>query len=135
MVYLHTHYLHVEYHEHDNMLISQWYGRCSSLQYRNALILSLRLIRDYNIDYAITDRRLLPPLPEADLIWTTEVYHKALKTTSLKRFAMVRPFDEEANKQQSILINNRKDTAKIEVQAFEDLTSAYKWILTTEARL
>lgn len=134
MVYLHTHYLHVEYHEKDNVLISQWYGTCSSLQYRQALILSLRLIKEHNIDNAITDRRLLPPLPEADLLWTTEVYHQALKTSSLKRFALVIPFDEQARQQQSILIKNRKETAKIEARAFEDLTSAYEWLLAAYAK-
>lgn len=134
MVYLHTHYLHVEYHERDNILINQWYGTCSSLQYRKALILSLRLIREHCIDYAITDRRLLPVLPKADLIWSTEVYHKALKTVPLKRFAMVKPFDEEARQQQFFLIDNRKDTTKIETRTFEDLTSAYEWLLAAETK-
>jgi len=130
MVCLHTHYLHVEYHEQDNVLISQWYGNCSSLQYRQALILSLRLARDYHINYAVTDRRLLPPLSESDVTWTTEVYHKALKLLPIKRFAIIRSFNEEAEQQQANLIENRISTTNIETRAFEDLTSAYEWIVT-----
>lgn len=130
MVCLHTHYLHVEYHEQDNVLISQWYGSCSSLQYRQALILSLRLARDYQIRYAVTDRRLLPPLSESDLTWTTEVYHKALKSLPIKRFAIIRSFNQEAERQHVKLIENRTSTTQIETRAFEDLTSAYEWIVT-----
>lgn len=133
MICLHTPYLHVEYHEQDNVLISQWYGTCSSLQYRQALILSLRLAKQYHIDFAVTDRRLLPPLSESDLTWTTEVYQKAFNTLPLKRFAIIKPFNEEAEQQQLLLINNRVDTAKIEARAFEDLTSAYEWLMATAA--
>lgn len=133
MVYLHTHYLHVEYHERDNMLISQWYGSCSSLQYRQALILSLRLAKEHDIDFAITDRRLLPPLSEADLLWTAEVYHKALKAVPLKRFAIINPFDEVARQQQSRLVKSRVETSKIETRTFEDLTSAYEWLIAAKA--
>ncbi len=133
MVCLHTPYLHVEYHKQDNVLISQWYGTCSSLQYRQALILSLRLAKEYHIDFAVTDRRLLPPLSESDLAWTRQIYQKAFNALPLKRFAIVKPFNEEAEQQQLNLINSRMTTAKIEARAFEDLTSAYEWLMTTAA--
>lgn len=61
MVYFQTDYLLLEYHAASHVLLSQWYGRCSSLQYRQALIKLVRLIRDLNVPYAITDSRLLSP--------------------------------------------------------------------------
>jgi hypothetical protein len=133
MVYFNTHYLHVEYHEKDNVLISQWYGACSSLQYRQALIMSLRLAREFSISFAVTDRRLLPPLSESDLTWTTEIYHKAFNALPLKRFALIKPFNKEAELQQLYLINSKVNTAKIEARAFDDLTSAYYWLTTAQA--
>lgn len=132
MVCLHTQYLHVEYHERDNVLISQWYGTCNSLQYRQALILSLRLAKEYSINYAITDRRLLPPLSESDLNWTKEIYHKAFNSLPLKRFAVVKPFNKEAEQQQNNLLENKVDKSKIEARTFEDLTSAYQWLVASK---
>lgn len=129
MICLQTNYLHLEYHEKDNVLISQWYGTCSSLQYRQALILSLRLAKQYHIDYAVTDRRLLPPLSESDLSWTSEVYFKAFNSLPIKRFAIIKPFNEEATRQQSELIRKRNGSSHIESRAFDDLTSAYEWLV------
>jgi len=133
MVCLHTQYLHVEYHEQDNILLNQWYGPCSSLQYRQALILSLRLARKNNIDFAIIDRRLLPPLSESDLIWTAEVYQKALSTLPLKRFAIVKSFNETAEKQHAALLKRSDCPTNIEVRTFNDLTSAYDWLMAVKA--
>jgi hypothetical protein len=132
MVCLHTPYLHVEYHEKDKLLVSQWYGTCSSLQYRQALILSLRIAKEYSVDFAVTDRRLLPPLSESDLTWTKEVYHKAFNTLPLKRFAIIKPFSQAAAQQQSSILKNRIKNSHIEARAFEDLTSAYEWLVAAE---
>lgn len=133
MVCLHTDYLHVEYHEQDNVLLSQWYGTCSSLQYRQALILLLRLAKEHHINLFVTDRRLLPPLSEDDLIWTTEIYLRAFNALPLKRLAIIKPYNQEAEQQQLKMINTRVNKSKIEARAFEDLTSAYEWLLAAAA--
>jgi hypothetical protein len=133
MVYFHTEYLLVEYHDASNILLSQWYGKCSSLQYRQALIKLVRLARQLNAPYAIIDSRLLAPLDSDDLAWTRTVYLQALSQLPLKRTASLCPFDPTAERQlQQVFSTRGTSLLPFEIKEFEDLTSAYDWLTSEE---
>ncbi len=132
MVYFQTDYLLLEYHAASHVLLSQWYGRCSSLQYRQALIKLVRLIRDLNVPYAITDSRLLSPLDPDDLAWTRDVYAQAFSQLPLKRSASLSPFDPTASRQFQHLFAGRPNPLPFETREFDDLTSAYDWLTSEE---
>ncbi|WP_299708933.1 hypothetical protein [uncultured Pontibacter sp.] len=131
MVYLHTDYLLVEYHASSHVLLSQWYGKCSSLQYRQALIKLVRLARQLGAPYAIIDSRLLAPLDPDDLAWTRDVYAQAFSQLPLKRSASLNPFDPTAERQIQQIFSSQP-SLPFEVKEFDDLTSAYDWLTTAE---
>ncbi|MDX5417845.1 MAG: hypothetical protein LPK09_01420 [Hymenobacteraceae bacterium] len=132
MVYFQTDYLLVEYHAASNVLLSQWYGKCSSLQYRQALIQVVRLARQLGAPYAITDSRLLSPLQPEDLAWTRDVYAQAFRQLPLKRSAALNPFDTTAERQIQQIFAASKDPLPFEMKEFDDLTSAYDWLTSEE---
>lgn len=131
MVYFHTDYLQVEYHQNANVLITQWYGECSSLQYRQALIQVTRIIKELEVTYAVLDRRLLKPISADDLNWTNTVYAKAYTRLPLKKIAVISSFNQETERQQQQL--HAQLQTSIETRTFEDLTSAYDWLTTVPA--
>ncbi|MEJ8758624.1 hypothetical protein WG947_16535 [Pontibacter sp. H259] len=130
MVYFQTDYLQVEHHDANNVLITQWYGGCSSLQYRQALIQIIRIARELQVQHAVLDRRLLKPVSEDDLNWSYDIYAKAYAKLPLQRLAIVSAFDSEAEKQQKQLYKTH--TLGFETRNFEDLTSAYDWLISVK---
>lgn len=130
-MYFQTDYLLVEYHAANNVLLSQWYGKCSSLQYRQALIQVIRLAKQLAPSYAITDSRLLSPLQPDDLAWTKDVYAQAFRKLPLKRSASLCPFDPTADQQVHQIFSTKK-RLPFEMKEFEDLTSAYDWLVSKE---
>lgn len=132
MVYLHTDYLLVEYHAASHVLLSQWYGKCSSLQYRQALIKVIRLARQLAAPYAITDSRLLAPLDPEDLAWTRDIYAQAFRQLPLKRSASLNPFNSTADRQIQQIFSAKGNQLPFETKEFEDLTSAYNWLTSEE---
>ncbi|GGG31566.1 hypothetical protein [Pontibacter amylolyticus] len=132
MVYFQTDYLLVEYHVASHVLLSQWYGKCSSLQYRQALIKLIRLARELGAPYAITDSRLLTPLDPDDLAWTRDVYAQAFSQLPLKRSASLNPFDPAAHRQLQQVFFKSSSPLPFETREFDDLTSAYDWLTSEE---
>ena len=130
MVCFQSEYIHVEYHAEDKILVCQWYGGCSSLQYRQALIKSIRYARQFDVDYAIFDRRLLPPIAEEDFDWTLDFIYKTFHLLPLKRFASVSAFDVLAERQQQIILRQNQKQLPFEMRSFGDLTSAYEWLVS-----
>ena len=128
MVYFQSDYLLLEHHAASNVLLSQWYGKCSSLQYRQALIKMIRLARQLAPSYTITDSRLLFPLQPDDLAWTRDVFAKAFRKLPLKRAASLSPFDATADRQIHLI----SQQFPFETKEFEDLTSAYDWLTSAE---
>lgn len=132
MVYFQTDYLQVEYHSSSDVLITQWYGGCSSLQYRQALIQIARITRELQSPYAVLDRRLQQPLSEDDLSWSFNIYAKAYSRLPLMRLAVVSAFNPKTETQQQHLYNQYK--SRFETRTFTDLTSAYDWITSVPAK-
>jgi hypothetical protein len=128
MVYFQTDYLQVEHHEANNVLITQWYSDCSSLQYRQALINIARIARELQVEYAVMDRRLLQPVSEEDLHWTCTIFAKAYTKLPLKKVAVIHPFHPETELQQQQFYKQLE--SYIETRSFSDLTSAYDWLTT-----
>ncbi|NEM99488.1 hypothetical protein [Pontibacter burrus] len=126
MVCFQTDYLQVEHHSKNKVLVTQWYGGCSSLQYRQALIQIMRIARDLQVHYIILDRRLLQPVTTEDLTWTCTIYAKAYTKLPLRKVAVLQAFNIITQQQQQQLYERLSD--HIPVAAFEDLTSAYAWI-------
>ncbi|MBB6611513.1 hypothetical protein H7F15_10735 [Pontibacter sp. Tf4] len=133
MVYFQTDYLQVEHHSTSNVLITQWYGECSSLQYRQALIQIVRIARELQAEFAIMDRRLLQPVSEADLNWTYTVFAKSYSKLPLRKLAVIQAFDDHAEQQQQQLYQYL--TNFIPTRTFEDLTSAYNWVTSVPTSL
>ncbi|RDV14178.1 hypothetical protein DXT99_16455 [Pontibacter diazotrophicus] len=133
MVLFDTEYIHLEYYAAHHVLVSQWYGGCSSLQYREAVTITSQYIRELHIPFAISDRRLLPPLPREDIQWTAQDFLPEFCQLPLKRFAAINSFDEVAAEQLVHFLNSKQYPLPFEAQVFEDLTSAYEWLLSVEA--
>lgn len=133
MVLFDTEYIHVEYYAEHQVLVSQWCGGCSSAEYREAVTMTSNYIRKMNIPFAISDRRLLPPLSVEDLRWTGTEFLREFSQLPLKRFAIINCFDEEAAKQLHYFLHSKRYPLPFEAQVFEDLTSAYEWLVSVEA--
>lgn len=133
MVLSSTPYHHLEYYPRHNVIVSQWYGSCTSQEYRSTLTNFLRMVEELGVSYAIADRRLLPPIPIEDIRWTVQEYTVPFSKLPLKRFAFINSFDPTAEKQlQQFVANNGPVSFPFEVNVFEDLTSAYEWLTATE---
>ncbi|MCX2741307.1 hypothetical protein [Pontibacter anaerobius] len=135
MVLSSTPYHHLEYYAAHKVIVSQWYGQCTSEEYRETLHHFLHLVESMGIPYAISDRRLLPPISLEDTRWTLREFMDKFRRLPLKRFAFINSFDPHAEKQLEHFVNNDKVIAfPFEVAVFEDLTSAYDWLMAAEAR-
>lgn len=132
MVLFEAPYLHLEYYAAHDVLVSQWYGRCTSQEYRDALKRFVHFVDAMNIQYAISDRRLLPPLSDEDAQWTTDVFLESFRKLPLRRFAIIKSFSSSAGKQLQDFIRNKQRPLPFEAKAFNDLTSAYDWLTATE---
>ncbi|WP_242929522.1 hypothetical protein [Pontibacter vulgaris] len=128
MVYLYTDYFYVEYYATTGVLMSQWHGKCSSLQYRQSLIQYLRICKDLNLRLAVTDRRLQQALTAEDMEWMQTHFINAFINLPLERLAIIRSFDPVAESQFQQLYQNNGHPFPFESRSFEDLTSAYNWI-------
>lgn len=133
MICFDSEYLHVELYEEPNVLVTQWYGKCTSDQYREALIRFNSLVRLYDVHFAIADRRLLPALSKEDLIWTVKEFLPLFCNLPLKRFAVLNSFDEIAEELLPHFLKNTNYPIPFESQAFDDLTSAYDWLTSVKA--
>lgn len=133
MVLYEASHQHIELYTAHNVLVSQWYGGCSSAEYRESLKRFLHFIETLQVHYAITDRRLLPPLAEEDALWTSEVFLEHFRRLPLRRFAIIRSFSLSAGKQLHHFIHNKERPLPFEAKVFEDLTSAYDWLTASEA--
>lgn len=133
MVLFEAPYQHLELYTAHNVLVSQWYGGCTSAQYREALKRFIHFVDTKHIQYAISDRRMLPPLSEEDARWTVEVFLESFRKLPLQRFAIIKSFSSSAGKQLQHFINNKEQPLPFEARVFEDLTSAYDWLTATKA--
>ncbi|WP_276498762.1 hypothetical protein [Pontibacter litorisediminis] len=135
MVLSSTPFHHVEYYAAHNVIVSQWYGPCTSQEYRDTLNNFLQLVVAQGASYAISDRRLLPAIPKEDTRWTLQEFLKDFIKLPLKRFAFINSFDPIAQKQLQYFVNADKlGPFPFEVQVFNDLTSAYEWLTDTKAQ-
>lgn len=133
MVFFDTNYIHLEYYPTHHVLVSQWYSGCSSEEYRQAVTMTSSYIRKMNIPFAISDRRLLHQLSYNDLRWTATEYIAEFVQLPLKRFAIINCFDEAAAEQLHYFLHNKRYPLPFEARVFEDLTSAYEWLVSVEA--
>ena len=133
MVLFDAKYIHLEYYTAHHVLVSQWYGSCSSEEYRDAVTRASRYIRKMNIPFAISDRRLLHALSRDDLHWTVTEFLMEFRQLPLRRFAIINYFDEKAADQLHYFLHNDRHPIPFETQVFEDLTSAYEWLVSVEA--
>ncbi len=131
MVYLYNDFLYVEYYASTGVLVSQWHGKCNSLQYRQSLIQYLRICKQLNLRYAVTDRRLQQALPPEDMEWMEKHFMTAFNKLPLERVAVVSAYDPNAEKQLRQLYQQLNPRTDFESRCFEDLTSAYDWITAT----
>ncbi len=133
MVYFYSDYLYVEYFASHRVLLCQWYGGCSSKQYRDAMLLTAAIISKQEVRYHVSDRRLLPLLPQEDIDWTFNVFLEIFSCLPLWRFAIINCFDEEARQQTNCFLHHPVVQIPFETRIFDDLTSAYDWLTSMEA--
>jgi hypothetical protein len=134
MICFDSDYLHVELYETPNVLITQWSGPCTSQQYREALLRFNSLVLSHNIELAIADRRLLPSLSKEDTEWTLNYYLPLFVQLPLKRFAVLKSFDESAVRFLSNFFTNKEFSIPFERKEFDDLDSAYDWLVMVDAK-
>jgi len=134
MVLFDSAYIHLEYYAAHHVLVSQWYGGCSSQEYRDVVTMTSRYIRKMGIPFAISDRRLLPPISQEDIEWSLKEYIQEFSKLPLKRFAIINSFSEEAAEQLHHFLHNEQHPLPFQAQVFDDLTSAYEWLVSVEAQ-
>lgn len=133
MVCFDTEYLRVELYENPKVLVTQWYGECTSKEYREALLRFIELVKEHDVLFAIADRRLLPEISDEDMRWTLSNYLAVFTELPLKRFAVLKSFNEDHDKHLSMFLSNEHYSLPFETKAFDDLTSAYDWVTAVEA--
>ncbi|WP_242923781.1 hypothetical protein [Pontibacter liquoris] len=133
MVCFHTEYLHVEYYTATGVLVSQWFDKCSSKQYRDAMLFIVDIIQEHTINYVISDRRLLPQLSPEDNDWTQHHFRDIFCKMPLRRFAIINSFNDQAVEQTRQFLYNPSPPLPFETHLFEDLTSAYDWLVEAKA--
>lgn len=134
MVCFEAEYLRVELYENPKVLVTQWYGECTSNEYRQALIRFLELVKKHDVKFAIADRRLLPKISVEDMRWTLTDYLAEFSNLPLKRFAVLKSFNADRDKHLKQFLNNEHHPLAFETKAFDDLTSAYDWLVTIKAQ-
>ncbi|WP_347159528.1 hypothetical protein [Pontibacter chitinilyticus] len=122
----------MEFYAAHGVLISQWYGKCSSQQYREAMLLASSVIAQEGAPFFILDSRLLSQIPQQDELWTNSEFLATFRQLPLRRFALLNSFNEGAARQMHHFLHPAQPLS-FNVRIFDDLNSAYDWLIAKKA--
>lgn len=121
-----TIYLHERAHP---TLEMSWLGFASSVDFRQAALLSVALGAEHHVKGWISDDRLLGALRPRDLEWVAEAGMKALVTLGIVRFAQLEANDALNRRTIAGMYQQVVPAVSYEVRRFTDLQQARTWAM------
>lgn len=127
--YLDAPYLSIRWRAIPQILYAEWKGFATSTEFRSALLLGLRAIREHHVRGYVSDARKAKVVTPEDRKWVAEVWLPGAVAAGLQRMAMVTP---EAGLGKSIVEEIVKDIDQhgISMRKFDSVTTATMWALT-----
>lgn len=127
--YLDAPYLSIRWRAIPQILYAEWKGFATSEEFRSALLIGLRAIREHHVRGYVSDARKARLVTQDDQIWVREVWLPRAVEAGLKRMAMVTP---EKGLGKSIVEAVVKDIDQhgIAMAKFDSVATATMWALT-----
>jgi hypothetical protein len=127
--YLDTPYLSIRWRAIPQILYAEWKGFATSEEFRSALLIGLRAIREHHVRGYVSDARKAKVVTLDDQVWVRQVWLPRAVEAGLKRMAMVTP---EKGLGKSIVEAVVKDIDQhgIAMAKFDSVATATMWALT-----
>ena len=127
--YLDAPYLSIRWRAIPQILYAEWKGFATSEEFRAALLIGLRAIREHHVRAYVSDARKAKVVTPEDQKWVAEVWLPRAVTAGLQRMAMVTP---ETGLGKSIVEAIVKDIDQhgISMRKFDSVATATMWALT-----
>ena len=127
--YLDAPYLSIRWRAIPQILYAEWKGFATSEEFRSALLIGLRAIREHHVRGYVSDARKAKVVTPDDRKWVAEVWLPGAVAAGLQRMAMVTP---ETGLGKSIVeeIVNDVDQHGIAMRKFDSVATATMWALT-----
>jgi hypothetical protein len=128
-IYLDAPYLSIRWRAIPQILYAEWKGFATSAEFRSALLVGLRAIRERHIRGYVSDARKAKVVTPEDQIWVREVWLPGAVAAGLQRMAMVTP---TAGLGKAIVEQVVKDIDQhgIAMAKFDSVATATMWALT-----
>jgi hypothetical protein len=127
--YLDAPYLSIRWRAIPQILYAEWKGFATSAEFRSALLIGLRAIRERHVRGYVSDARKAKVVTPEDRKWVAEVWLPGAVAAGLQRMAMVTP---ETGLGKSIVEEIVKDVDQhgISMRKFDSVATATMWALT-----
>jgi hypothetical protein len=127
--YLDELYLSIRWRAIPQILYAEWKGFATSEEFRSALLIGLRAIRERHVLGYVSDARKAKVVTAEDQVWVREVWLPGAVAAGLKRMAMV---TAEAGLGKVIVeqVVNAIDQHGISMRQFDSVPEATMWALT-----
>ena len=128
-IYLDAPYMSIRWRAIPKILYAEWKGFATSAEFRSALLVGLRAIRERHVRGYVSDARKAKVVTAEDQIWVREVWLPGAVAAGLQRMAMVPPAAGLGN---SIVEQVVKDVDQhgISMRNFDSFATATMWALT-----
>ena len=127
MVYFNEKFLSIEYDEKLNCVLMNWKSYASNTDYRKGLEKGLELAKEKNLTKWVTDQTNMSGIKKEEQIWAYQDWFPRVMESGIKYMAIIIP----ENPLTQFTVNNilkHVDLSRIQIQFFERLTKAKKWI-------
>jgi hypothetical protein len=128
-IYLDEPYLSIRWRAVPQILYAEWKGFATSAEFRSALLIGLRAIRERHVRGYVSDARKLKVVVPEDQLWVSEVWLPQAVAAGLKRMAMV---TAEAGLGKAIAekVVKEIDNHGLSMRKFDSVAAATNWALT-----
>ena len=122
-------YLSIRWRAIPQILYAEWKGFATSAEFRSALLVGLRAIRERHVRGYVSDARKAKLVTPEDQAWVREVWLPGAVAAGLQRMAMV---TAEAGLGKAIVeqVVNDIDQHGISMRKFDSVATATMWALT-----
>jgi hypothetical protein len=125
-IYLDEPYLSIRWRPVPKILYAEWKGFATSEQFRAALLIGVRAVREHHVLAYVSDARKAKAVQPADEKWAREVWLPQVVAAGLKRMAVVTAPTGLAR----VLYDDAAadmDSQKFSFRTFESITAATIW--------
>jgi len=122
-------YLHLIIDEENRLMYSEWLRKPSSDEYREAMHVLTRYVRDKGVEFWIQDTNRLGEVPAEDLAVVLHDLIPRLASSSLKKLARIAPDDRNLATFMEMAARMKvKLNSAIEMQQFKTYREAAEWL-------